>query len=108
MDSHLRILTQTLSFVNHIFFFLLFVDKMWSLLSVAAALFAAAASAVSTGGSRLLVVLDDVAEKDTYGQFLGDLTGMSFVFLSFILSGGRAIEMGRRSWSLDWEIEAGN
>lgn len=49
---------------------------MWSLLSVAAALFAAAASAVSTGGSRLLVVLDDVAEKDTYGQFLGDLTGM--------------------------------
>lgn len=56
---------------------------MWSLLSVAAALFAAAASAVSTGGSRLLVVLDDVAEKDTYGQFLGDLTGMfgpSFFF----------------------------
>ncbi|KKP06398.1 dolichyl-diphosphooligosaccharide-protein glycosyltransferase 48kD subunit [Trichoderma harzianum] len=51
---------------------------MWSLLSVAAALFAAAASAVSTGGSRLLVVLDDVAEKDTYGQFLGDLTARGF------------------------------
>ncbi|KAL7934653.1 Dolichyl-diphosphooligosaccharide--protein glycosyltransferase subunit WBP1 [Trichoderma chlorosporum] len=51
---------------------------MRSLLSVAAALFAAAASAVSTSGSRLLVVLDDVAEKDTYGQFLGDLTARGF------------------------------
>lgn len=49
---------------------------MWPLLSVAALLFAAAASAVSTAGNRLLVVLDDVAEKDTYGQFLGDLTGV--------------------------------
>jgi oligosaccharyltransferase complex subunit beta len=48
---------------------------MWSLLSAAALLYAAAVSAVSTAGNRLLVVLDDVAEKDTYGQFLGDLTG---------------------------------
>jgi hypothetical protein len=49
---------------------------MWSILSVAAALvYAAAVSAVSTAGNRLLVVLDDVAEKDLYSQFLGDLTG---------------------------------
>lgn len=74
MDSQLNFKHCPLS--TTFSFFLLFVDKMWSLLSVAAALFAAAASAVSTGGSRLLVVLDDVAEKDTYGQFLGDLTGM--------------------------------
>ncbi|KAM0247633.1 hypothetical protein ACHAQJ_009773 [Trichoderma viride] len=51
---------------------------MWSLLSVAALLYAAAVSAVSTAGNRLLVVLDDVAEKDTYGQFLGDLTARGF------------------------------
>ncbi|TFB00783.1 Dolichyl-diphosphooligosaccharide-protein glycosyltransferase subunit wbp1 [Trichoderma ghanense] len=51
---------------------------MWSILSVAAALFAAAVSAVSTSGNRLLVVLDDVAEKEAYGQFLGDLTARGF------------------------------
>lgn len=38
-------------------------------------MYAAAVSAVSTAGNRLLVVLDDVAEKDLYSQFLGDLTG---------------------------------
>lgn len=48
---------------------------MRSFLSVAAVLFAAAVSAVSTTGNRLLVVLDDVAEKDAYGYFLGDLAG---------------------------------
>ncbi|EGR46256.1 uncharacterized protein TRIREDRAFT_80584 [Trichoderma reesei QM6a] len=51
---------------------------MWSILSVAAALFAAAVSAVSTSGNRLLVVLDDVAEKEAYGQFLGDLTARGY------------------------------
>lgn len=50
---------------------------MWSILSVAALVYAAAVSAVSTAGNRLLVVLDDVAEKDLYSQFLGDLTGAS-------------------------------
>lgn len=48
---------------------------MRSLLSVAVLLFAAAVAAVSTAGSRLLVVLDDVADKDAYKLFLGDLTG---------------------------------
>lgn len=38
-------------------------------------LFAAAVSAISTAGGRLLVVLDDLAEKDSYGQFLGDIAG---------------------------------
>lgn len=48
---------------------------MRSILGAAAVLFAAAVSAVSTAGNRLLVVLDDVAEKENYKQFFGDLTG---------------------------------
>ncbi|KAK2594070.1 oligosaccharyl transferase glycoprotein complex, beta subunit [Conoideocrella luteorostrata] len=47
---------------------------MWSILSAAIFLFAAAVSAASTAGNRLLVVLDDVAEKDNYKQFFGDLS----------------------------------
>ncbi|KEY68612.1 hypothetical protein S7711_05792 [Stachybotrys chartarum IBT 7711] len=41
-------------------------------------LFAAAVSAISTAGGRLLVVLDDVADKDSYGQFLGDIAARGF------------------------------
>ncbi|KAH7316830.1 dolichyl-diphosphooligosaccharide-protein glycosyltransferase 48kD subunit [Stachybotrys elegans] len=48
------------------------------LLSAVLFLFAAVASALSTAGSRLLVVLDDVAEKALYGQFLGDLAARGF------------------------------
>jgi oligosaccharyltransferase complex subunit beta len=33
-------------------------------------------SAKSIAGSRLLVVLEDAAEKEKYGVFLGDLEGM--------------------------------
>ena len=44
-------------------------------LSVVISALAAATSALSTTGSRLLVVLDDVADKAAYGQFFGDLTG---------------------------------
>ncbi|KAG6206149.1 hypothetical protein E4U35_001968 [Claviceps purpurea] len=47
---------------------------MQSILSIAVLLLAAVVSAVSTTGNRLLVVLDDVAEKDSYKQFFGDLT----------------------------------
>ena len=32
-------------------------------------------SAVSTSGSRLLVVLDEVGEKKKYGKYFGDLEG---------------------------------
>jgi len=32
-------------------------------------------SALSATGGRLLVVLDDVADKDKYSQFWGDLQG---------------------------------
>ncbi|KAM0740347.1 hypothetical protein ACQRIT_005531 [Beauveria bassiana] len=39
---------------------------------------AAATSALSTTGSRLLVVLDDVADKAAYGQFFGDLAARGF------------------------------
>lgn len=43
--------------------------------SVLSLLFAAVASATSTSGDRLLILLDDVADKSAYSQFLGDLYG---------------------------------
>ena len=50
---------------------------MRSLFSVVFLLLAAFATAISTAGNRLLAVLDDVAEKDAYSKFFGDLTGES-------------------------------
>ncbi|KAG5988926.1 hypothetical protein E4U54_004494 [Claviceps lovelessii] len=47
---------------------------MQTILSAAVLLLAAVVSAVSTTGNRLLVVLDNVADKDNYKQFFGDLT----------------------------------
>ncbi|XWW93398.1 hypothetical protein V2A60_001331 [Cordyceps javanica] len=47
-------------------------------LSVVISALAAATSALSTTGSRLLVVLDDVADKAAYGQFFGDLAARGF------------------------------
>jgi oligosaccharyltransferase complex subunit beta len=44
-------------------------------LSVVLSVFAAATSALSTSGNRLLVVLNDVADKSAYTQFFGDLAG---------------------------------
>lgn len=49
--------------------------KMKSFLSLFVLLFAAVVHAASASGDRLLVVLDDVAEKDAYSTFLGDLEG---------------------------------
>jgi oligosaccharyltransferase complex subunit beta len=46
---------------------------MSSLLSLFVFLFAAVVSAISTSGNRLLVILDDVADKESYSKFLGDL-----------------------------------
>lgn len=40
-------------------------------------------SALSAAGKRLLVVVEDVAEKEKYAVFLGDLEGM---FLRFCLN----------------------
>ncbi len=40
------------------------------------ALVAAVQAISSNGGNRLLVILEDVAEKDGYTKFLGDLEGM--------------------------------
>jgi hypothetical protein len=48
---------------------------MQSLFLTALTVFATAVSALSSAGGRLLVVLDDVAEKESYGQFLGDIAG---------------------------------
>ncbi|KAI9902825.1 hypothetical protein N3K66_002177 [Trichothecium roseum] len=48
------------------------------LLSAVTLLFAAFASAISTTGNRLLVVLDDVADKEGYGKFLADLKSRNF------------------------------
>lgn len=57
---------------------------MRSFLSTAVLLFAAVASAVSTAGNRLLVVLDDVADKDNYKQFFGDLAGKSVLEAQYL------------------------
>ncbi|KAF7559339.1 hypothetical protein G7046_g4810 [Stylonectria norvegica] len=51
---------------------------MRSLVSLGLLVLAAAVSAVSTAGNRLLVVLDNVEEKDAYGVFLGDLKERGF------------------------------
>lgn len=49
---------------------------MRSLISFGVLLFAAVAQAVSSSGDRLLVVLDNVADKTGYTKFFGDLEGM--------------------------------
>ncbi|KAK3310820.1 Dolichyl-diphosphooligosaccharide--protein glycosyltransferase subunit WBP1 [Chaetomium strumarium] len=51
---------------------------MRSLLSVLVFVLAAVVSAISTSGNRLLVILDDVAEKESYSKFLGDLESRGF------------------------------
>jgi oligosaccharyltransferase complex subunit beta len=51
---------------------------MRSFLSLFVFLFAAVVSAISTSGNRLLVILDDVADKENYSQFLGDLESRGF------------------------------
>ncbi|KAI0019947.1 Dolichyl-diphosphooligosaccharide-protein glycosyltransferase 48kDa subunit [Xylariomycetidae sp. FL0641] len=51
---------------------------MRSLLSFLVLLLAAVVQAVSSSGDRLLVVLEDVAEKAGYSKFLGDLEARGF------------------------------
>lgn len=51
---------------------------MRTILSFVVLLFASVVAALSTTGNRLLVVLEDVAEKAAYGTFLGDLKGKGF------------------------------
>ncbi|KAM4063717.1 oligosaccharyltransferase 48 kDa subunit beta domain-containing protein [Hirsutella rhossiliensis] len=51
---------------------------MRSFISLVVLLFAAAAAALSTAGNRLLAVLDNVADRDAYSQFLGDLKTRGF------------------------------
>ncbi len=46
---------------------------MRSLFSVVVLLSATVVSAISITGDRLLAVFDDVADKSSYSQFLGDL-----------------------------------
>lgn len=51
---------------------------MRSLVSFLLLVLAAAVQAISSdGGNRLLVILEDVAEKDGYSKFIGDLEGMA-------------------------------
>lgn len=50
------------------------------LASVFVLLFAAFASARSAFGNKLLVVLDDVAEKAAYSTFLEDMKGTTDIF----------------------------
>lgn len=49
---------------------------MKTFLSFVLLLLAAVVQAISSTGSRLLVVLNDPADKDKYSTFFGDLTGM--------------------------------
>ncbi|KAL6866484.1 oligosaccharyl transferase glycoprotein complex, beta subunit [Amphichorda felina] len=51
---------------------------MRSLLSLVVLLFAAIVSAASTSGNRLLVVADDVADKEAYTTFFGDLAARGY------------------------------
>ncbi|SPO00074.1 related to oligosaccharyltransferase 48K subunit [Cephalotrichum gorgonifer] len=51
---------------------------MKSLFSFLLLLLAAAVQAASSTGSRLLVILNDVADKEKYSTFLGDLTSRGF------------------------------
>ncbi|KAK3330482.1 oligosaccharyl transferase-like protein [Apodospora peruviana] len=51
---------------------------MRSLLSVLLVVFVAVVSAISTTGDRLLVILEDVADKASYSTFLGDLESRGF------------------------------
>lgn len=48
---------------------------MKSLISFVVLLWASLVCAISSSGDRLLVVLEDVAEKESYSKFLGDLEG---------------------------------
>ncbi|CAJ2504014.1 Uu.00g114080.m01.CDS01 [Anthostomella pinea] len=48
------------------------------LVSFLVLVFAAVAQAISSSGSRLLVILEDVAEKAGYSKFLADLEGRGF------------------------------
>ncbi|KAL7621394.1 oligosaccharyl transferase glycoprotein complex, beta subunit [Parahypoxylon ruwenzoriense] len=51
---------------------------MNSLISFFVLLFVSLVCAISSSGNRLLVVLEDVAEKQAYSKFLGDLEGRGF------------------------------
>ncbi|GAB1311752.1 oligosaccharyl transferase glycoprotein complex, beta subunit [Madurella fahalii] len=51
---------------------------MRSLFSLFLFLFAAVVSAISTSGNRLLVIVDDVADKNNYSKFLADLEVRGF------------------------------
>ncbi|KYK58967.1 hypothetical protein DCS_00094 [Drechmeria coniospora] len=73
---------------------------MRSLLSVAVCLLAATAAAVSTSGNRLLVLLDNVADKDAYNHFFGDLTarGYDITYESPRNEGLRLFRLGQRNF----------
>lgn len=58
---------------------------MRALLNAVAILFVAAVSAVSTTGNRLLVILNDVTDKDLYSKFLGDLKSEFVVLIGALL-----------------------
>lgn len=59
---------------------------MTSLTSFLLLLFTAVAQAISSSGSRLLVVLEDVAEKAQYSKFLGDLEGVHAIPLCLLMN----------------------
>lgn len=73
---------------------------MRSLLGFAFLAYAAAVAAVSTTGNRLLVVVDDAADQETYSQLLGDLTarGYDIKFETPRSSSLRLFHLGERAY----------
>jgi hypothetical protein len=67
---------------------------MRSLFSLFLFLFAAVVSAISASGNRLLVILDDVADKANYSKFLGDLE--SLCLLACLLLPGPVLTVNRQ------------
>ncbi|KAH7037611.1 dolichyl-diphosphooligosaccharide-protein glycosyltransferase 48kD subunit [Microdochium trichocladiopsis] len=73
---------------------------MRSFLSLAAVLLAAVANAASFSGDRLLVILEDAAEKAAYSKFLADLEGRGFdiVYESPKSEGLSLFHLGEKSY----------
>jgi len=60
---------------------------MKSLLSFLLLLLVAAVQALSSTGSRLLVIFDDEADREGYKTFFGDIKGIGLAFLPKELHG---------------------
>lgn len=65
--------------------------------------FLGAVSALSSSGSRLLVVLEELAEKEKYSKFLEDLAGMS----NSVIEPLRAFKALENDWANETALREG-